>query len=429
MWLSNSSVGRKTIMALSGAFLVLFVTFHCLMNAVAICWPAAYNSVCEFLGANWYALLASVILACFVLIHIFYAVMLTLQNRKARGHQRYLISKKPATVEWSSQNMLVLGIVILAFLVVHLIQFWAKMQLQEIRGGDEMLPPAAGTLFLQKAFELPWTLIVYGIGFLALWFHLNHGFWSMFQSVGWNNTNWMPRLKKIGLVWTTFIVALFFAEAIVFTIKAHEKYYLTDETLREQYKDMIIPMIEKDFGPDAAALGQQISVSPYGNVSMGLRQLAGQLANQLEQLNSPEAKMMIQQTPQAAEQIEQLRKQHAVLENIVKLFDYLESYDNKPDMNFMGMPGGPQGAPQGQPQPQAQPQGQPQGPQGQPQGQPQPDQVQQAPQGQPAPQNAPATQESKAPKGKDKAPQQPAQDKPASKSNAPAADPTSNLPQ
>ena len=184
MWLSNSSVGRKMVMALSGAFLVLFVTFHCLMNAVAICWPAAYNSVCEFLGANWYALAASAVLALFVLIHIIYAVMLTVQNRKARGSERYAISKKPASVEWSSQNMLVLGIVILAFLVVHMIQFWAKMQLVEILGCHDTLPPAAGTLFLQEAFAQPWTLIVYGIGFLALWFHLNHGFWSMFQSIG-----------------------------------------------------------------------------------------------------------------------------------------------------------------------------------------------------------------------------------------------------
>lgn len=341
MWLSNSSVGRKMVMAVSGAFLVLFVTFHCLMNAVAICWPAAYNSVCEFLGANWYALIASAVLALFVLIHIFYAVMLTLQNRTARGSQRYSISRKPSSVEWSSQNMLVLGIVILAFLVVHLIQFWAKMQLQEIRGGDEMLPPAAGTLFLQTAFELPWTLIVYGIGFIALWFHLNHGFWSMFQSIGWNNTNWMPRLKKIGLWWTTIVVALFFAEGIVFTVKAHEKYYLTNETLREQYKDMIVPMIEKDFGPDAAQLGQQIKMTPYGNVSMGIRQMAGGMQQQLEQIDSEEGKKMLKENPQMAEQIDQLRKQHKALENAVKLFDYLESADNKPEINLPPSAGQP----------------------------------------------------------------------------------------
>jgi len=230
--------------------------------------------------------------------------------------------------------MLVLGIVILAFLVVHLIQFWAKMQLQEIRGGDEMLPPAAGTLFLQTAFELPWTLIVYGIGFIALWFHLNHGFWSMFQSIGWNNTNWMSRLKKIGLWWTTIVIALFFAEGIVFTVKAHEKFYLTDETLREQYKDMIIPMLEKDFGPDAAQLGQQIAMSPYGNVSMGLRQMSGQMESQLEQLNNPEGQKYIKENPEMAEQVEELKNRSNALKNVVKLFDYLESADNQPNNNL-----------------------------------------------------------------------------------------------
>lgn len=334
MWLSNSSVGRKMVMAVTGACLVLFVTFHCLMNAVAICWPAAYNSVCEFLGANWYALIASAGLALLVLIHILYACILTYQNNKARGNQRYLISKKPTSVEWSSQNMLVLGIVILAFLVVHLIQFWAKMQLQEIRGCEEGLPPAAGTLFLQEAFQLPWTLIVYGIGFIALWFHLNHGFWSMFQSIGWNNTNWMPRLKKIGLWWTTIVIALFFAEGIVFTVKAHEKFYLTDEVLREQYKEMIIPMIEKDFGPDAPQITSQIKVLPYENVSLGLRQMAEGVKQQVAQLNSPEGQAMVKEHPEMAETVSKVKEQSAALDNIVKLLDYLEQGDAKTNQNM-----------------------------------------------------------------------------------------------
>ena len=337
MWLFNSSVGRKFVMALTGAFLIVFVTFHCLMNAVAIVWPAAYNSICEFLGANWYALIGSLVIAVFVVLHIVYASILTIQNQKARGKQAYAISKRPATVEWSSKNMYVLGVVVLAFLVVHLIQFWAKMQLQEVRGIDTEFPPAAGTLFLQLAFEQPWTLIVYAIGFIALWFHLNHGFWSMFQSIGWNNTNWMPRLKKIGLWWTTIVVALFFAEGIVFTVRAHEKFYLTDETLREQYKDMIIPMLEKDFGPDAAQMTSQIKVLPYGNVSMGLRQMAGNINMQLDQMTdkktgefNAEVKKMIQENPQLEQQFNDLRKQSKALNNVVNLFDYLESSDNEP---------------------------------------------------------------------------------------------------
>lgn len=331
MWLTSSSVGRKFIMALTGAFLVLFLTFHCLMNAVAIVWPVAYNSVCEFLGANWYALVGTVVIAVFAVIHIFYAVWLTLQNRKARGHERYAISKRPKTVEWSSQNMLVLGIVVLAFLVVHLIQFWAKMQLAEIAGTIEAFPPAAGTIFLQEAFGHPWTLVVYAIGFVALWFHMTHGFWSMFQSVGWDNKVWMNRLKCIGNWWVSIVVVLFLAEAVVFTVRANEKYYLTNEALREQYKDMVVPMLEKDFGPDADQLGAQIEMSPYGQVSMGLRQMHSQMANQLEQVNTPEGKEMIKGNPEMASQVEELQKRTDALENVVKFFDYLESADNKPE--------------------------------------------------------------------------------------------------
>ncbi len=331
MWLTSSSVGRKFIMALTGAFLVLFLTFHCLMNAVAIVWPVAYNSVCEFLGANWYALVGTVVIAVFAVIHIFYAVWLTLQNRKARGHERYAISKRPKAVEWSSQNMLVLGIVVLAFLVVHLIQFWAKMQMAEIAGTVEAFPPAAGTIFLQEAFGQHWTLVVYAVGFVALWFHLTHGFWSMFQSVGWDNKVWMNRLKCVGNWWVTIVVVLFLAEAVVFTVRASEKFYLTDEALREQYKDMIVPMLEEDFGPDADQLGAQIEMSPYGQVSMGLRQMHSQMANQLEQVNTPEGKEMIKGNPEMASQIEELQKRTDALENVVKFFDYLESADNKPE--------------------------------------------------------------------------------------------------
>lgn len=340
MWLSNSSVGRKFIMAITGAVLVLFVTFHCLMNAVAICWPAAYNAVCMFLGANWYALIASAGLALFILLHIIYAVMLTLQNRKARGPHAYLVSKRPASVEWSSKNMFVLGLVILAFLVVHLIQFWAKMQLVEVLGCEGTIPPMAGTLFIQEAFAQPWTLIVYAIGFIALWFHLNHGMWSMFQSVGWNNGVWMSRLKCIAKWWTSIIVLLFLAEAVVFTVKASQNFYLTDPDLREQYKEMIPEMIEDGFGPEAKQLGMQIEMSSFEQMSMGLRQMNGQLGSQLEQMSTPEGKQYISSNPEMGERIEEMRKQSESLENVVRFLDYLESADNQPNNQLPPSMGG-----------------------------------------------------------------------------------------
>lgn len=246
MWLTCSSIGRKFVMAITGACLVLFVTFHVLMNSVALLWPAAYNVICEFLGANWYALIASAGLALLFIIHIIYALWLTLQNRRARGADRYAVNSRPPQVEWSSKNMLVLGIVVLAFLAVHLIQFWSKMQLQELMShdltayptvGEVPAAPEFGTLFLQAAFENWWTPVIYIIGFVALWFHMNHGFWSMFHTVGWDNNIWLSRLKNIACWWTSIVVVLFAAQAILFTVQANNKFFLTDEALQQQYAE------------------------------------------------------------------------------------------------------------------------------------------------------------------------------------------------
>lgn len=244
MWLFKSSIGRKLVMAVTGVCLVLFVTFHALMNAVALIWPASYNDVCEFLGANWYALIASAGLAVLFIVHIWYASWLTIQNRAARGNDPYAVQARPKQVEWSSKNMYILGLVILAFLVVHLINFWSKMQWQELRHAEllvlpqlEGIPvaPAQGTLFLQMAFSQVYVPIVYIIGFVALWFHMNHGFWSMLHTAGWDNNLWLPRLKRIACWWTTIVVGLFIAEAIVFTVHAHSDYYVENEELQEQY--------------------------------------------------------------------------------------------------------------------------------------------------------------------------------------------------
>ena len=333
MWLFNSSIGKKFIMALTGICLVLFVTFHVLMNAVAIFWPGAYNQVCLFLGANWYALIASMGLGLLVVIHIIDAIVLTLQNRKARGNDRYAVSARPKSVEWSSQNMLVLGFVVLVFLGVHLVQFWARMQAQEVMGtlytvnGVEV-PPAAGTLFLQLAFQNWWTPVIYIIGFIALWFHMNHGFWSMFQSVGWDSTVWIPRLKKIACWWSSIVVLLFIAQAVTFTVRASEDYYKTDECLREQYKDMLVPMIEKEFGAEGAQLAMSIEMGSYEQVSQGMRQMNQGLEMQLQQLQTPEGQAMIKAQPNGQELVENMKKQQKALQNAVGLFDYLEEGQN-----------------------------------------------------------------------------------------------------
>ena len=213
MWLINSSVGRKVVMSLTGLFLILFVTFHAVMNAVALISFEAYEKVCEFLGANWYALLGTAAIAGGAVLHIIYAFWLSMQNKKARGGDAYAVAKRPKNVEWASQNMLVLGIIVFCFFVLHLYHFWAKMQLPEMMGDH----PLAGKAALEAVFGQVWVLPVYLVCFAALWFHLTHGFWSAFQSLGTANEKWICRFKRIGSVWSTVVMGLFAVEAIYFT--------------------------------------------------------------------------------------------------------------------------------------------------------------------------------------------------------------------
>lgn len=313
MWLTCSSVGRKFIMALTGACLVLFVTFHCVMNAVAIFWPTAYNAICQFLGANWYALIASAGLAALFIIHIIYATWLTIQNRRARGNQRYAISKLPAGVEWSSKNMYVLGIVVLAFLVVHMIQFWAKMQLREIMGAEGLIPASAGTLFIQEAFSCVWTPIVYIIGFVALWFHFNHGFWSMFQTCGWSNQVWINRLKKIAMWWSSIVVALFIVQALVFTLKSNEDFYKTDVALQDQYAGMAI----SEFG-----LGNSMQGIKFADLSTFTHQICTIQAKDIDDYHD------MGQIPFDSKQV-------ASLVEFIKYIEGEDSFDNMPIMPQM----------------------------------------------------------------------------------------------
>ena len=226
MWLSNSSVGRKVVMSVTGIALVLFLTFHMAMNLVALVSANGYNMVCEFLGANWYALVATVGLAALFIIHIIYAFWLTMQNRKARGSERYAVTEKPKTVEWASQNMLVLGIIVIVGLGLHLVNFWAKMQLPELMHNMGMhadtltLAYAAnGVYHIQNTFSNPVFVVLYLVWLGALWFHLTHGFWSSMQSLGWNNKVWINRWKCISNIYSTIVVLCFALVVVVFFAK------------------------------------------------------------------------------------------------------------------------------------------------------------------------------------------------------------------
>jgi succinate dehydrogenase / fumarate reductase cytochrome b subunit len=182
------------------------------MNLVLIFNYETYNFLAnEMLGANWWAILGTGVIALGFVVHVVYAIILTLQNMKARGNDRYASSSKSKTT-WSSQNMFVLGLFILLFLFLHLYQMWYQMQFKELF----MIEGARhdGAQLVEEVFSQLWVVIVYVIAFIALWFHLTHGFWSALHSVGWNNTVWMKRLKVLGNIISTVISLGFIVVAI-----------------------------------------------------------------------------------------------------------------------------------------------------------------------------------------------------------------------
>ena len=231
MFIFNSSIGKKFIQAVSGAFLIVFLLLHGTINFFSVIdsftgkygiagadealftkGDGLFKMGCDFMSLPIIDIMVP-ILALGVVVHIGYGVWLTIGNIIARGgYKRYEVASKAATDSWSAKNMLILGIVILGILFFHLTHFWAKMQLPEMFGiGNFENNPY---LLLNLTFGNWIVLIFYIIWFVALWLHLNHGFWSMFQTVGWDGKTWFKRVKVIGSIVATIIVLLFITTAV-----------------------------------------------------------------------------------------------------------------------------------------------------------------------------------------------------------------------
>jgi len=205
-------------MSLTGIALILFLTFHCCMNLVALFSGEAYNTICEMLGANWYAVAATLGLAALAVLHIVYAFILTAQNRKARGNNRYEVATtvNAGKVEWASKNMLVLGIIIALGLILHLFNFWYNMMFAELTGMTVAHSPADGFAFIQDTFSNMTFVVLYVIWLVAIWFHLTHGFWSSLQTLGLSGKTWFCRWKTIGFIYVTLLMLGFLVVVLAF---------------------------------------------------------------------------------------------------------------------------------------------------------------------------------------------------------------------
>ena len=207
-----SSIGRKTIVALTGLFLTTFLVVHMIGNLQLI-WGSAekfnmytytmtHNKVIKLLGYVTYAS---------ILIHAVMAISLSLNNRKARP-TGYAVSGASTNSSWSSRNMAFLGVVIFVYIVVHLYNFWYVMKFGDIgtviyegKHYKDLYPVVI------NAFQVPWLVALYVIGMIALAYHMIHGFASGFQTVGVNHPKYNPLIKNLGIWVFGVLIPLGFA--------------------------------------------------------------------------------------------------------------------------------------------------------------------------------------------------------------------------
>ena len=149
-----------------------------------------------------------------------------MQNRKARGSERYAVVDKPKTVEWASQKHVGAGSDRYRRSWFAPLQLLGKMQLPELMHNMGMhadtltLAYAAnGAYHIQQTFSSPVYVVLYLVWLFALWFHLTHGFWSSMQSLGWNNKVWINRWKCISNIYSTIVVLGFALVVVVFFVK------------------------------------------------------------------------------------------------------------------------------------------------------------------------------------------------------------------
>jgi succinate dehydrogenase / fumarate reductase cytochrome b subunit len=213
-----SSITKKLIMSISGLFLIVFLLLHMTINLFSVIdsFAGTYGAAdglfqkgCDFMALPIVTIMVPVLAAGF-LVHIAYALILSYGNFKARGTERYAVANKTKAESWAAKNMLVLGVVVLGIVVFHLNHFWADMQLAEFQGHHAENPYT----LLNATFQNGWMVVIYVIWFAALGFHLQHGFWSAFQSIGMSNKIWEKRLLCIGRVFVGIIVLGFSVVAV-----------------------------------------------------------------------------------------------------------------------------------------------------------------------------------------------------------------------
>tara|TARA_B110000879_G_scaffold41896_1_gene59075 strand:- start:8131 stop:8790 length:660 start_codon:yes stop_codon:yes gene_type:complete len=208
----SSSIARKVAMALSALFLIFFLIIHLAVNITSLFSENLFNELAHFMGNNPLVQFAlQPVLIVGVIFHFVMGFVLELKNKKATTI-KYAKDNGAANSSWMSRNMIYSGLVILAFLVLHFIDFWfPEMNYKYIEG----LPLDTTRYFseLQHKFVNPVRVGAYVISFVLLGLHLAHGFQSAFQSMGFNN-KYTKTVRALGKVYSIAIPLGFILVAV-----------------------------------------------------------------------------------------------------------------------------------------------------------------------------------------------------------------------
>ena len=196
----SSSIGKKLIMSVTGLFLIVFLAVHLTANLFLLVSAEAYNIASHFMETNPIIQIMQPVLAAGFIFHIIYATILTIRNQKSRPI-RYDVVDQSESSTWASRNMYVLGGLVLVFIFLHLVHFFGPLKFGEV---PEVVvngtPMHDSYLLVSTLFEIWYYAAIYVVGALLLAFHLSHGFWSAFQTIGWNNKIWKRRFSVFGYI-------------------------------------------------------------------------------------------------------------------------------------------------------------------------------------------------------------------------------------
>ncbi|WP_083925317.1 succinate dehydrogenase cytochrome b subunit [Flexithrix dorotheae] len=207
----TSSIGRKLMMALTGLFLITFLIIHASGNLQLLANDGgkAFNLYTKFMTTSPIIKTVSYILYTSIIVHVIWAILLTRLNVSARP-QKYEYDKLGQSSTWASRSMMLLGTIILIFLVIHMKTFWFVYKFGEIGmvTYDGVEYKDLYTVVV-NAFKNPLYTGFYVVSMVFLAFHLAHGFWSGFQTLGLNHKKYTPLIKTVGLIIAIVIPVVF----------------------------------------------------------------------------------------------------------------------------------------------------------------------------------------------------------------------------